>query len=783
VFLDLDAEVVGTQLKVWANATLLKDTNKDDLKIEAVLIEDENFWDGQYPIRMTARDMLFSTSADISKKGETARGSATINLDASWVVDDLYVIAFLQSHDDNSVMNAIISGPGADNFTIDNGPEVTGPAPTVTMDEDTQDTSIDMTTLFTDPDGDPIVFWGVLGSENIAAVKDASQKVTLTPAADWFDTETITLIAADEDNCPTEVEVQVTVNPVNDAPHKLGTLPGVTLLESQIKDAFNLYEYFDDIDNAELTFEASGFDRVGVTVKASGQVTMTGPSDLANGEEFSELITFKASDAGGLSVEDNSLVTVTAVNNPPVKDSAVTNIEMEEDSTDSSLKLSDHYSDPDDASLNYEITGNLFIDVDIDTDTVVTLTPEADWNGEEKLTLTVSDGTNPVLTDEFYVTVTAVNDAPILTTSSFEEVEFEEDEDYTTTAKVDTLFDDIDGDTLTYSLVGGTDDLEITLNQDLTVSFEPVKNWFGKEDYTIKASDGKVEVEYPATVEVTSVNDPVVIDSYSPLATSIDIRENDKVDFSVVASDEDGTEPNYIWSVNNEPKSDIGADYSFTTDYTSAGSYVVKVKVTDGDTEKTLTWNVKVRDLNRDPEVTITLPTEGDEYELTDEVSFKAETSDPDNDELTVKWTVDNKPLGNELEFTKGLTAGDHTIRVIVTDGKGGQAEDTVNLKVKGEEVTTTTTTGGSLSGAMIGGIIAVVIVVVIILALVAMKMRGPKEPMPTEEEMGPPPPQTDALAPIPPGPDQGYGGYEQYPAEPGYDQGGYDQPPPPPAY
>ena len=77
------------------------------------------------------------------------------------------------------------------------------------MDEDTQDSSLDLDTFFTDPEGDTIDYFFVQGSEHIAAVMDAQHVVTLTPHADWSGTEDITLQAADIPNCPVDLKVPV----------------------------------------------------------------------------------------------------------------------------------------------------------------------------------------------------------------------------------------------------------------------------------------------------------------------------------------------------------------------------------------------------------------------------------------------------------------------------------------------------------------------------------------------------------------------------------------------
>lgn len=780
-FLEIDAVLKNgdTQLAVWVNSTLLKDTQKTNLKLYAALIEDEDFWDGNYPIRMTGRDLVISTSVQMSEKGDTGRAQGTASIDGAWNVADLSVVAWLQSDQDKEVLQA-----GINYFSVNDAPTVQGSAPSVVMDEDTTDKSIDMDDYFTDPESDPITYWFVQGSDHIAASFDAQHVVTITPEAEWSGTETITLQAADAANCPAEVECQVTVNNVNDEPVKLGSLPNINLLEGQTKDAYNLYDYFDDIDDLDLTFTATGQDQVTVTVKASGLVVLTAPT----GWSGEELITFKAEDAGGLFVEDDSLVTVQDVNHAPTQDLKVPNVIMDEDMVDTSIDLDDHFSDFDGDMLQFTISGNMQIAASVGTDNVITLTPQANWNGEEQLTITVTDGTNTPLTDSFYVTVEAVNDPPELTGAIFEDVEIDEDDDHTTTIGVNVLFTDMDGDNLLYTLEGGDERMEIILNQDLTVSFEPSANWYGSMDYTVKATDGQVTVDYTATVIVASVNDPVLIDSQSPTTTGIDIRETDSIDFSIMASDADGVEPNYIWTVDSEVVSTDGPYYTFDTDHADAGTHSISVKATDGETEKVVTWTVRVKDLNRKPTVTITSPTEGAEFKEGDIISFAATAEDPDDDTLTFKWTLDSRKVGDQLEFTEKATPGEHTIKITVTDSKGGQAEAVVNIKVKADQKNTggIGAEGSILSTAMIGAIIAVIIIIVVI-TLVAMKMRKPKDPAPTEQAAdGPPPPPPDMYST-----DYDQGGYDQGGYDQGYDQGGYynpsqqyePPPPPPPGY
>ncbi len=66
-----------------------------------------------------------------------------------------------------------------------------------------------------------------------------------------------------------------------------------------------------------------------------------------------------------------------------------------------------------------------------------------------------------------------------------------------------------------------------------------------------------------------------------------------------------------------------------------------------------------------------------------DLIEFTAEASDPDGDELTDSWFIDDEEqadTGSTMSTT--LSPGDHTVIVKVSDGKGGTDEDHLHLTV-----------------------------------------------------------------------------------------------------
>ena len=93
----------------------------------------------------------------------------------------------------------------------------------------------------------------------------------------------------------------------------------------------------------------------------------------------------------------------------------------------------------------------------------------------------------------------AINDAPAL--ASVDAVSFDEDGSGSTTLSGS----DVDGDDLTYSILGGTD---ITaLIDGVNIAFTASQDFNGSEEFTVTVTDGEFSVSQTFTVTVTPVND------------------------------------------------------------------------------------------------------------------------------------------------------------------------------------------------------------------------------------------------------------------------------------
>ena len=139
------------------------------------------------------------------------------------------------------------------------------------------------------------------------------------------------------------------------------------------------------------------------------------------------------------------------------------------------------------SSLTYSATSstsNVTISVSGST---LTLTPAANWNGTATITAKVNNGIVDSSAKTFTLTVSAVNDAPVLASISAQTT----NED---TAKTLTLSGtDVDaGDTLTYSATSSTTNVTIGVS-GTTLTLTPASNWDGTATITATVNDGTVD--------------------------------------------------------------------------------------------------------------------------------------------------------------------------------------------------------------------------------------------------------------------------------------------------
>lgn len=185
----------------------------------------------------------------------------------------------------------------------------------------------------------------------------------------------------------------------------------------------------------------------------------------------------------------------------------------------------------------------------------------------------------------------------------------------------------------------------------------------GEYTVTIRASDDEFESTRVVKIIVNDKNRLPKI-AVQPEKESIQIKENEGFYFSAEATDEDNDDLFYLWNLNDEIIS-WESFYSFTTDYDGAGTYDLKLVVSDGIDEVVKNWQIEVENVNRPPK----LP-EFDDVVIDEGQKLILDLILTDEDGDALIYSID-EPIGDEMEWqTDYEDAGEYEIEIEVSDGE-----------------------------------------------------------------------------------------------------------------
>src|SRR3989442_9785248 len=198
-----------------------------------------------------------------------------------------------------------------------------------------------------------------------------------------------------------------------------------------------------------------------------------------------------------LSASEAITITVTNTNRAPVL-AAIGNKSVAENAA---LTFTISATDPDSDTVSYSATG-LPAGATLNATTgAFSWTPGYDQAGSYPVTFTATDNGSPALSasEAITITVTNTNRAPVANPQSVTTP--------ANTAKAITLTaTDVDGDTLTYSVVTGPAHGALSGTAP-NVTYRPAANYTGADSFTFKANDGTVD-SATATVSITVTGVP-----------------------------------------------------------------------------------------------------------------------------------------------------------------------------------------------------------------------------------------------------------------------------------
>ncbi|MGQ9581986.1 MAG: PKD domain-containing protein [Thermoplasmatota archaeon] len=297
-------------------------------------------------------------------------------------------------------------------------------------------------------------------------------------------------------------------------------------------------------------------------------------------------------------------------------------------------------------------------------------------SGRHTVTVLVENGLSQT-SRTWQVTVTDVNRPPrIESQSPYGEVVVPEN----STREFSIVATDPDGGELSYVwMVEG----EAMAEGSARFLFSPGFRSAGEWTIEATATDaGGLSASASWRVRVTRTNMPPFIVARQP-ATDPELDEGTALRFSVVCEDVNGDSLSGTWFLDGL-LAGLGMELSYAPDFFSSGVHELKALVHDGELSTVTVWSVTVRDINRAPVATIDRPREGEVLLDTDSITFDATSSfDFDRDELSFTWLAGGALIGHGPTLHASLPRGNHTVRLMVEDGRGGRSETALNLSVR----------------------------------------------------------------------------------------------------
>ncbi|WP_188863612.1 VCBS domain-containing protein, partial [Aliivibrio fischeri] len=474
--------------------------------------------------------------------------------------------------------------------------------------------------------------WTYTVDGNDPAVNSLSKGETLT--------DTVTIIATDDEGETSEMTITITINGENDAPDLVVTVPAEVTEDTALNadDNLEVTGNWDDgdPDTADThIWEVLSGDSLGtLTFDPNGDYKLVIDNSaleiqqLGVGESLDLTYTVKVTDEHGLSSTQDITFTVNGTNDDPeVVNTSVLAVDVEEDGTltqSGQLDITD--IDISDTTFDFSV-------ITSPTDAYGTVTVDANgkWTyvldndkaqdiGDETITETftiqIDDGNGGVITQDVTVNITGTDDDPIIDTTIPQVTEGTVVEDGTLTATGQVSYVDPEGDVINYNVINppsspyGT----FTVGADGTWTYEldnALAQEIGvagaQETYTIEVTDqtgGTIQQEI--TINITGENDDPTIDVSSVIIGSVEEDVTASASGQLDVSDVDLTDSSFSYTVVSGPNTaatpgDVTGLYGeLTIDANGEWTYLLDNDKAQalGDTVETEIFTIEVSDGN-----------------------------------------------------------------------------------------------------------------------------------------------------------------------------------------
>lgn len=556
--------------------------------------------------------------------------------------------------------------------SVNDPPVLDGADISASVDED-HPVTIDVLGHFSDPDGDPITITDVTQPPYGTVVINENGTVTFTPSSNYNGQESFEVTVSDNNGGTSTATVNLTVNPVPDAPVISGNLDNITVNEDSSVDIAILANAYDpDGDSISLTSVTQPSHGT-VSLNENGTVTYT-PSANYNGPDTFD---FTISDSTGLATNGTVHIQVIAVNDAPITSSSSVTTN-EETPVPITLDATDVDNDP----LTFAVISQPQHGTVSVSGNVATYTPATDYFGIDSFTFQADDGSTGSNIATVTITVVNVNDAPVA------------NDDYVAfhgwapvTVQVLANDFDADGDSLSISSTTAPSHGNVTVNSDNSVTYTPENGYVGQDSFAYTISDGQGGTA-SATVHLAvnvDNNTPVTSDAAvttneeTPVQTMLQATDadNDPLTFAVISQPEHGTVSISSGNV---------ATYTPATDFFGTDSFTFQAS--DGlATSNISTVTITVVNVNDAPIAN------NDLFETNEDTALAANvtTNDFDADGDALQVISHSDPAHGALTINNNGTFtyvpnqnyhGTDSFQYTVSDGNGGTSSATVTITV-----------------------------------------------------------------------------------------------------
>ena len=304
------------------------------------------------------------------------------------------------------------------------------------------------------------------------------------------------------------------------------------------------------------------------------------------------------------------------------------------------------------------------------------VTPKENFYGPIKINLAVSDGK---ATDEtsFVLNVDPINDAPILESILSKTVLNRNQVDLKISGS------DIDGDNLTYSVIGdGGADFDI---KDNTVVVKPKKNYKGSTPITLTTSDGKSSID----TSFTLINPIPGLSAFAPQSML-----EDEI-LSIVLNMKDVESDSFRYKIRNTKNAKIEINDNQLSIFPQKdyfGELILNLNISDGKDSTDFSFNINVL-----PQPDYPIAHAGSDTTISSGCNSSlfldgSKSFDPDNDIVSYKWSI----LGIDEIILNGMTGVynfnnveedlNQKIILTVTDRSGLKSQDTIKVNIINDE-------------------------------------------------------------------------------------------------